>query len=334
LSRDNAKRSKKDLNLANARKFKTNEKNDSDAAPIPFPLNSNFMKLALHEVQKSTRGEGSSTGRKSNRSGKDTLRSEERNKLRDLRSIFYKQTNLGNTESEKTSARNKSGSKMISKDSTTSLKHARRSSHKKSIRSIKKDVSPMKEDSRQTTFVDEISQKKMLNVTNPFTKSKSLLRGSKSRKKRSDKVFLDGIKKVKVDKIKFKSPKAHSLGKKKLSKIKMNSRVNKFIGGLSKKSNHNTSNMNSARSKGNVASGSKESKKSIKVVKKNFILKPGEGKLRFSQKVNDAVVARPTLMTKHPLKVLKKISPEKCRPAEKKSGFNIALDRVSQYNNF
>lgn len=333
-SRENATRSKKDLNLANTRKFQTKETNDSDSSFVPFPLNSNFMKLALHEVQKSARGEGSSTGRKSNKSGRDNLKPDEANKLRDLRSIFYKQTNLNKNGSEKTSARNKSSSKMLSKDSSASLKNSRRSSHKKSMRSLKKELSPKKEDSRMATFLDDQSTHKLLSVTNPFSKSKSLLRASKSRKKRDDKIFVDGIKKIKMDKIKFKSPKAHSLGKKKLSKIKINSRGNKFLNSIcAKKSSHNTSNLNSNRSKGNAPSGSKESKKSIKVVKKDYILKPGEGKQRFSQKIKDKVL-RPKLLTKNPNKVLKKISPDKTRPTDKMSGFNIAIDRVSQYNNF
>lgn len=72
----------------------------------------------------------------------------------------------------------------------------------------------MKEDSRQATFVEEKDQTKLLNVTNPFAKTKSLLRGNKSRKKRTDEIFENRIKKIKMDKIKFKSPKAHSLGKK------------------------------------------------------------------------------------------------------------------------
>jgi len=71
----------------------------------------------------------------------------------------------------------------------------------------------------------------------------------------------DEVKKINMDKIKFKSPKAHSLGKKKLSKIKLNSRGNKFMSNQVKNgTNHNTSNMNSARSKGQGVSGSKESK--------------------------------------------------------------------------
>lgn len=72
----------------------------------------------------------------------------------------------------------------------------------------------MKEDSRQATFIEEQTKNKLLNVTNPFAKSKSLLRGSKSRKKQADEIFANGVKKIKMDKIKFKSPKAHSLGKK------------------------------------------------------------------------------------------------------------------------
>lgn len=74
--------------------------------------------------------------------------------------------------------------------------------------------------------------------------------------------------------------------------------------------------------------------KSIKVLKKDYILKPGEGKLRFSNKVKDSVLTRPKLLTKNPMNVLKKISPDRTRPVAEKSAFNIALDRVSQYNNF
>lgn len=333
-NRENTNRSNKDLNLGSSRGYQQTEKQESEPPFIPFPINSNFMKLALHEVQKSARGEGSSTGRKSNKSGKDVLKPDELTKLRDLRSIFYKQSTMKNG-SEKTSARNRSSSKMLSKNSSTSLKNSRRSSHKKSMRTLKKEKSPLKEDSRQATFVDDKNNQKLLNITNPFAKSKSLLRGSKSRKKRADKIFPDGIKKIRMDKIKMKSPKAHSLGKKKLSKIKLNARGNKFMHNqISKKSGHNTSNMNSARSKGNVASGSKESKKSIKVLKKDYILKPGEGKLRFSKKVKNNEVPRPKLLSKNPLKILKKIEPEKPAPVMEKSKFNIPIDRVSQYNNF
>jgi hypothetical protein len=90
--------------------------------------------------------------------------------------------------------------------------------------------------------------------------------------------------------------------------------------------------MNSARSKG-IPSGSKESKKSIKTIKKDYILKPGEGKLRFSKKVKERVAGRTKLGKKNPLKVLKKISPERKRPIDQ-SAFNIPIDRVSQYNNY
>jgi hypothetical protein len=199
-SRDNANRSNKDLNLANSRKFQTNETKDTETSFAPFPITSNFMKLALHEVQKSARGEGPSTGRKSTKNGKDGLKSDERSKLRDLRSIFYKQTNLNVTASEKSSARNRSSSKILSKNSSASLKVSRRGSHKKSMRTLKKDVSPMKEDSRQAAFVEEQLHQTLLNITNPFSNSKSLLRGSKSRKKRAE-IVPDGIKKIKMDKI-------------------------------------------------------------------------------------------------------------------------------------
>lgn len=199
-SRDNANRSNKDLNLANSRKFQTNETKDTETSFAPFPITSNFMKLALHEVQKSARGEGPSTGRKSNKKVKDGLKSDERSKLRDLRSIFYKQTNLNVTASEKSSARNRSSSKILSKNSSASLKVSRRASHKKSMRTLKKDVSPLKEDSRQAAFVDEQLQQTLLNITNPFSKSKSLLRGSQSRKKRGE-ILPEGIKRIKMDKI-------------------------------------------------------------------------------------------------------------------------------------
>ena len=136
-SRENAKKSSKDLNLSNTRKLKASESKESESNIIPIPISSNFMLFALKEVQKSARAEGSSTGRKSNKSGFEGLSSEERSKLRDLRSIFYKQTNLNKTSSEKTSARNRSSSKMLSKNSSTSFKNSRRSLNKKSMRSIK-----------------------------------------------------------------------------------------------------------------------------------------------------------------------------------------------------
>ena len=136
-TRENANRSNKDLGLSNTRKFISNDSKDSDSKIVPIPISSNFMLLALQEVQKSARGEGSSTGRKSIKKGLDTLKSDERSKLRDLRSIFYKQTNLNKNASEKSSARNRSSSKMLSKNSSTSLKNSRRSSNKKSMRSIK-----------------------------------------------------------------------------------------------------------------------------------------------------------------------------------------------------
>jgi dual specificity tyrosine-phosphorylation-regulated kinase 2/3/4 len=278
---------------------------------MAFPINSSIIKLALHEVQKSARGDGSSTGRKSNKSGKDTLKSDERSKLRDLRSIFYKKSSCKNG-SEKTSARNRSSSKILSKNSSSLLKNSIRSSHKRSSKMLKKDVSPMRD--KTLTLVDSKGKNKLLNIINPFSNSKSLLRSSKSRKK---------------------SPKAHSLGKKKLSKIKLNGRNNKFMNNIIlKKSGHNVSNMNSARSKNGAPSGSKESKKSIKIVKRDYILKPGEGKLRFSKKVKDSVLTRPKLVKKNPLKVLKKISIERDVRKVEKSAFNIAIDRVSQYNNY
>lgn len=93
--------------------------------------------------------------------------------------------------------------------------------------------------------------------------------------------------------------------------------------------------MNSARSKNAAPSASKDSKKSIKVVKRDYILKPGEGKLRFSKKVKDTILARPKLGKKNPLKVLnRKISPERAARQIEHSAFNLAMDRVSQYNNY
>jgi hypothetical protein len=209
-SRENANRSKKDLNLTNARKYANNNSNEPSTSFMAFPVNSSVMKLALHEVQKSARGEGPSTGRKSNKSGKDTLKSDERSKLRDLRSIFYKQSSCKNGSENKTSARNRSSSKILSKNSSTSLKNSRRSSHKRSSKILKKDVSPIRDNT--LTFIDSKGKQKLLNITNPF--SKSMLRGTKSRKKRVDNLLQDGVKKIKLDKIRFKSPKAHSLGKK------------------------------------------------------------------------------------------------------------------------
>lgn len=58
----------------------------------------------------------------------------------------------------------------------------------------------MKEDSRQAAFVEEQLHQTLLNITNPFSNSKSLLRGSKSRKKRAE-IVPEGIKKIKMDKI-------------------------------------------------------------------------------------------------------------------------------------
>ena len=174
-----------------------------------------------------------------------------------------------------------------------------------------------------------------MNVTNPFSKSKSLLRGSKSRKKRADYMFANGVKKIKMDKIKFKSPKAHSLGKKKLRKIKLHGRENKFINNQTINNlTQNSSNINSVRSKGNLYNESKDCKKNVRVVKQEYILNPGEGKLRFTKEVKDKILNRPNLLTKNPLKVLKKISPERQNPIVDPSNFNIPIDRVSQYNNF
>lgn len=188
-----------------------------------------------------------------------------------------------------------------------------------------------KEDQFEDPFND-----KLLNITNPFSKSKSLLRGSKLRKKRIEKTIPDNVKKINMDKIKFKSPKAHSLGKKKLSKIKFNGRGNKFMTNQPlNTTTHTNSNINSARSKGAAVSGSKDSKsKPIKVIKKDYILKPGEGKLRFSSKVKETIVTNPSSITKNPLKILKKISPGRQIPENDPNSFKLALDRVSQYNNF
>lgn len=204
----------------------------------------------MKDAQKFARNEGPSTGRKNTKSGKDTLNTEEINKLRDLRNVFYKNNAL-NTGTDVGSARNKSSTKKLSKTSSASLKNPRRNSNKRSSKNLKKEVSPKTDNSKNLTFIEK-GKKKLLNITNPFSKSKSLLRGN--------------------------------IKKKKLSKIKLNGRNNKFMNsGINKKSNHNTSNMNSARSKGAAPSGSKESKKSIKLIKKDYILKPGEGKLRFSK---------------------------------------------------
>jgi len=74
--------------------------------------------------------------------------------------------------------------------------------------------------------------------------------------------------------------------------------------------------------------------KSIKIIKKDYILQPGEGKLRFSKKVKDQILSRPKLITKNPLKILKKISPERQKPENEPPGFKIAIDRVPLYNNF
>lgn len=238
-------------------------------------------------MQKSARGEECSTDRRSNRNGFESLTKEETSKIRDLRSIFYKQTNLNKTTSEKTSARNRSSAKMLSKTSSKSSKNSRRSSNKLLRGTQKEDHG------------DENRHEKLINIQNPFCKSKSLLRGSKLRKKRADKTTIpDGVKKINMEKIKFKSPKAQMLGKKQLSKIKLNKRGNKFMTNQNKNEGTNTSNLNSARSKAAV-SGSKDSKnKSIKVIKKDYILKPGKGKLRFSSKVKDKIGSRPKLVKK------------------------------------
>lgn len=242
--------------------------------------------------------------------------------MRDLRSIFYKQTNLNNTMSGNTSARNRSSTKILSKASSKSLKGSRRSSNKKMRGSHKEDR------------CDETFHSKMMNVTNGSSNSKSLIRGTKLRKKRVEKSIPDGVKKINIDKIRFKSPKAHSLGKKKLSKIKFSGRGNKFMTN-NPKNNMNNSNINSVRSKGGVVSGSKDSKnKSIKVVKKDYILKQGQGKLRFSSKVKERMSSNQKVPSKNPSKGLKKISPNRTRADKDPSNFKIALDRVVQYNNF
>ena len=139
----------------------------------------------------------------------------------------------------------------------------------------------MRDELKQTALLDDTVPTRLLNISNPFSKSKSLLRNKKS----------------------------------------------------AKKSNHNSSNLNSARSKGNQPSAKKKPAKSIKVVKKDYILKPGEGKLRFSKKVKDKV-SRPKLLSKNPLKTLKKISPGRQKPVNEKPTFKIPVERVSQYNNF
>lgn len=152
--------------------------------------------------------------------------------------------------------------------------------------------------------------------------------------KRAENIVINGAKKIKLDKIKFKSPKAHSLGKK-LSKIKLNRRENKFANNqFDSNANHNTSNLNSARSKGNTANEPKEAKMSLKLVKHDYTLKSGEAKLRFSSKVKDKVAQKPNLLTKNPLKVLKKIPPEREKATIDTSAFSIPIDRVCKYNNF
>jgi len=110
--------------------------------------------------------------------------------------------------------------------------------------------------------------------------------------------------------------------------------INLWIVASANKANHNSSNMNSARSKGAAPSGSKESKKLTKLIKKDYILKPGEGKLRFSKKVKDSWVIKPKVHKKNPLKILKKISPERKVAAGKNPKFHIPIERAVQYNNY
>ena len=179
-SRENANRSKKDLTLSSTRKFKGSDSEDSQANFIPFKGKTSVKKLSLKDVQKYARAEGPSTGRRSNKSGKDNFNPNDSTKVRDLRSIFYKK-NGQKTTSEKLSARHKSSKKMISNASTQSLKSSRRSSNKRSTKCLKKAISPKREDSKHSTFIER-DKKKILSVTNPFSKSKSLLRGNKSRK--------------------------------------------------------------------------------------------------------------------------------------------------------
>ena len=117
----------------------------------------------------------------------------------------------------------------------------------------------------------------------------------------------------------------------KLSKIKLNGRDNKFVNNQNINNiTSNVSNISSARAK---ESESKDSKKNIRVIKQEYILKSGEGKLRFSKEVKDKIMTRPNLLTKNPLKVLNKISPKHQHPAAE-NNFSIPIDRVSQYNNF
>lgn len=177
--RENAKKSRKDLSFGSTRKFKNNESVDSEAQSIPFSSKKSFKKLGLKDVQKYARNEGPSTGRKSTKSGKDTLNTEEMAKLRDLRSIFYKQTAITNT-SEK-SARNKSSTKKLSKTSSASFKNSRRSSNKRSSKNLKKEVSPKTNGASIMAFGDKGSQK-MLSISNKFSKSKSLMRGNIKKK--------------------------------------------------------------------------------------------------------------------------------------------------------
>lgn len=85
----------------------------------------------------------------------------------------------------------------------------------------------------------------------------------------------------------------------KLSKIKLNGRENKFINNqIINNTTHNISNISSARGKENNTSESKENKKNVRVIKQEYILKAGEGKLRFSKEVKDKIIARPNLITK------------------------------------
>lgn len=111
------------------------------------------MKLALNDIPKSVRGEECSTERRSNKSGYNGLKPDERNKLRDLRSIFMPK--YSKNEPEKKSARNQSTSKILSKTSSASLKLSRKSSNKKSFKKLNKDASPLKEDSKQATIINE-----------------------------------------------------------------------------------------------------------------------------------------------------------------------------------
>lgn len=283
--RDPSSNSRKDLSLNSTRKFKNNESVDSEAQPIGFPNKQSFKKLSLKDVQKYARNEGPSTGRKSTKSGKDTLNTEEMAKLRDLRSIFYKQNALAKNSDK--SARNKSSTKKLSKTSSASFKNSRRSSTKRSSKILKKDVSP-KQTKPKSIGICKKGSKKTLKISNQFSKSKSLMRG----------------------------------------------RNKKFINNQNVKQNHNSSNMNSARSKGGAPSGSKESKKSIKTIKKDFILKPGEGKIRLSKRKKESISIKPKLTKKIPLKVLKKISPDRKSKPDETPMFKIPIEKAVKYNNY